>query len=310
MQRHVFLAGTAAAAALATPLRARAAIPEAKLITSPFQSASNAYYADQRGFFKSSGVDVEVSSMTNGSAIISAIASGAADIGCSNPISVAVAVQRGLPLTIMAPSAFYSPKAPTSGLVVAQSSPIKTAHDLNGKTVAINGLMNIGQLAVMAWMDQNGGDSKSAHFIEMTFGDMIAGLGTGRIDAALLLEPALTESMKTGRMLAHAFDAIGSRFYLGVYFTTQDFAKKNADAVARIADGLAKASAWANANPKEADVILSKVSKIELPVVTAMTHSVYAGKLEAAPIQAPLDFAARYGALTHPVAAKDIMWAG
>lgn len=308
MRRHDFLATSAAAAATAPPRTAFGADPTVKLITSPFQSASTAYYAAQRGFFKRAGVDVEVSSMSNGAAIVSAVVSGAADIGSSNPISVAVAVQRGLPLTCIAPSAYYTPKAPTSALVVSQNSPIKTARDLNGKTIAINGLMNIGQLAVMAWMDNNGGDSKSAHFVEMTFTDMLAGLGNGRIDGALILEPALTEAMKDNRVLSHAFDAIGQRFFLGVYFCTQAYAKQHGDTLVRVTEGLRNASNWANGDPKDADVILSKMTNIELSVVKSMTHAIYAGKLEEKPLQEPLDVAVRYGALTRPVAAKDIMW--
>lgn len=38
--------------------------------------------------------------------------------------------------------------------MVAKDSPIKGGRDLAGKTIAVNGLQNITQLASMAWIDQ------------------------------------------------------------------------------------------------------------------------------------------------------------
>jgi len=40
--------------------------------------------------------------------------------------------------------------------------------DINGKTIAINGLKNINEIPTDAWIDNNGGDSKTLKFIEMS----------------------------------------------------------------------------------------------------------------------------------------------
>ena len=88
-------------------------------------------------------------------------------------ISLAVAHARGVPVTIIAPAGLYATNAPTSVCGVAKNSPIKTAKDLNGKTVATNGLKNIGEFGPRAWIDKNGGDSSTVKFIEMPQNEVV-----------------------------------------------------------------------------------------------------------------------------------------
>ena len=62
---------------------------------------------------------------------------------------------------IIAPANEYiSPgTARASGLVVAATSPIRQAKDLNGKTIACTALHSVAETAPRAWIDENGGDS-------------------------------------------------------------------------------------------------------------------------------------------------------
>src|SRR6202012_845489 len=104
-----------------------------------------AWYAADRGDFTKSGLDTTIQAMNNGGAIASAGAAGGVEIGASNIVSLAEAHMRGGPSVIVAPSAVYSSSAPTSVLMVASNSPIKTARDLNGKTIGVTGLKTISQ---------------------------------------------------------------------------------------------------------------------------------------------------------------------
>ena len=53
------------------------------------------------------------------------------------PASLAAAVERGLPFALIAGAGLYSTAKPTSMMIVAKNSPLKTAKDLSGKTVAV-----------------------------------------------------------------------------------------------------------------------------------------------------------------------------
>jgi len=50
--------------------------------------------------------------------------------------------------------------------------------------VSINPLRGIGELMASAWIDKNGGDSTTVHFIELPFQQSEAALAQGRADAA------------------------------------------------------------------------------------------------------------------------------
>ena len=91
---------------------------------------------------------------------------------------------------------------------MARNSPIKTASDLNGKTIAGNGLGNIMQIASAAWMAKNGGDPSTAKFVELPFSEMPLALQSGRIDAAMISNPLLGVALTQGaRILGDALDA-------------------------------------------------------------------------------------------------------
>jgi len=57
---------------------------------------------------------------------------------------------------IIAPAALWTSDRPTSALVVAKNSPLASAKDFDGKTIAVNGLRNVTQV------DRKRGSSKAA----------------------------------------------------------------------------------------------------------------------------------------------------
>ena len=89
MQSLRSFAGLCAALALAA-LPAHAADPVAlNVVIIPTDSAAQAFYALDQGFFKAAGLDVHISTMNGSPAIIAAAVSGAVDIGNSMNFAVA-----------------------------------------------------------------------------------------------------------------------------------------------------------------------------------------------------------------------------
>jgi hypothetical protein len=74
---------------------------------------------------------------------------------------------------------------------VKRSSPISTAQDLNGKTVAAGALNNLTHLGARAWVAANSGDSKSAHWLEIQISAMAAAVLSGRIDRRMVRDRGL-----------------------------------------------------------------------------------------------------------------------
>ena len=80
------------------------------------------------------------------------------DVGVANVATIAQAHNRGLPFSFIAPGALATPTSMTNVMMVAKDSPIRTAADLNGKTIAINALKDLQQISVQSWIDKHGGD--------------------------------------------------------------------------------------------------------------------------------------------------------
>jgi ABC-type nitrate/sulfonate/bicarbonate transport system substrate-binding protein len=295
---------TALAAALPRAARASDGLNVAAY---PVDIAAEPLYALSFGAFRRAGLDVTIQTIASGAAIVSAVAGGACDIGVSNIISLAFAYKSGIPITLVAPSGAYSSKAPTSVLMVANESPINTARDCNGKTIAVNSLRGITQYSAQAWVDKHGGDSKTLKFVELTASAIGPALRDGRIDVALVLEPYISAARGVARVLGDSYDAIGSSFLLAAFFSTTTFAQSKPDVLRRFNSAIHETALWANAHHKDTAEILARESKLDLGIIEGSARVEFAQRLTPESIQPNIDLAMKYGGLD-AVSAKDLSW--
>src|ERR1700761_5659835 len=79
-------------------------MPHVRVAALAIDVGALSYFAQQQGFFKKHGLDVEIITGTNGAAIAAAVVGGAIDIGDSNTTSIATGHERGVPFVLIAPS--------------------------------------------------------------------------------------------------------------------------------------------------------------------------------------------------------------
>lgn len=291
----------------ATAGAAQAPLPVVRVATITADSGAEAYDALDMGFFKKEGIDVQLTAVQNGNQMMAAAISGTFDIIQSSVTAAALARERGLPFVLIAPAVIWSSKAETSLLIVSRDSPIRTARDLSGKTIALNALANVPGVAVDAWLDRNGGDSGAAKFIEIPWPTMTAALAAGRIDAAFIAEPYLDAARRSApvRVLGAPYDAIAGEFLLSAWYSTADFVKAHPDLVRKFAAANLDAATWANRNHAESAKILEKYAKTT--VSPTMVRALYAERLDPSLVQPVLDASLRYKLLHAPAAAKDMI---
>jgi NitT/TauT family transport system substrate-binding protein len=290
------------------PARARAATA-LRLSTIPIDTGAQVFYADETGIFRKHGLDTTIQTISNGAAIIAAAMGNAIDVGFANIVSLAVAHKRGLPLTIVAPAAMYSPTSQTSALIVLKDSPIKTAADCAGKTIGVSSLNSITQYSTQAWLDKNGGDAKSTRFIEMPFPQIAPALLQRRIDVGHFAEPSLTDARKIGRTLAESYGAVAPSFLIAAFFTQTSFARSNAATVHQFDDAIRESAIWANAHRVASGDILAKVTQMDAATVASMVRAEYALRLTPESIQPSIDVAVKYGGL-EAFDARELIWNG
>jgi len=282
--------------ALAAPAIAQAPV-KIRVAVAGVESYSQGAYAQEMGFYKQAGLEADVQSLINGGVITAAVIGGSIDLGTTNGGSMANAYVHGLPIYCIAPSGLYTSASPTTVLVVAKDSPIRTAKDLNGKRVAVTTLHDLMQAAFMKWIDDNGGDSRTISYPEIHNADLLPSLAAGRVDACALLEPQLTESKDQVRILAPAYDAIAKLLMISGWITTKSWYEANRSTVQRFLAVMRQTSDWANKNHNAAAEVLAKISKIPYEVVVKMNHNIFGTTNDPALIQPTIDASAHYGFL-------------
>jgi ABC-type nitrate/sulfonate/bicarbonate transport system substrate-binding protein len=302
-------AGAAFVAALARPAQTFAASPEIIISGSANEAAGNAFYANDLGYFQKAGLNVKLTVLTTAAPMVAAVVSGSVAISGIPIPQIALARAKGIPIVMIAPGALYMSSVPTNGLIALKDSPLKQAADLNGKTIATRDVANMAYIAARAWIDKNGGDSKSVHWLETADPTDVAALQSGRIDAASIGEPAFDDALRSGgvKVLARAFDAIAPRFLINAFCASESFVKENPDVVRRFADTIQSASHWANQtknHPQSAQIIARYTMASVLP---DSTRVVYAEQSRASDLQPVLDALLTYGFLKAPMRAGDLV---
>jgi NitT/TauT family transport system substrate-binding protein len=278
---------------------------EIAVATPPIDSSGEVFYAADMGFFAKAGLNVKIVAMNNAGAIAPAVVSGTVAIGGLTVPAVALAREKNVPITIVAPGSVYSTAAPTSGIVVLKTSALRKAADLNGKTIGTRDISNMSYYGSNVWIDKNGGDSKSVKWVEINDNAAVAAMQQGRIDAASLSEPGLDDAIHgSARMMGPVYDAVGDKFLIAVFFTTEAYANAHPDVMRKFAAAIIEAGKWANKNHAASAKILEKYAGTPIP--PSYTRVTYAERLRAADAQPVLDMLATYGVIKPNPRAADL----
>jgi len=305
MKRRTLVLGLSAAF-VQLPRRVLAADSPIRLGNVALDSSSEIFSAMSEGFLSRAGIDVQLQNFTNGSAIAAAVVSGSLDVGGSNVLSLASAHEKGLPLKIIGSGAVYTTKNPTTVMLVAKNSKLRTARDLNGTTIGVNVLKGIAHISAEGWVDKNGGDSKQVRFVELPFSATPAAIIAGRVDAGVVPEPFLTQSKNDTRFFAKSYDGIADRWMIDAYIANETWIAANRDLARRFAQAMRQAGTWANHHQDKTAEIVSKAMNVDLSVVRSMARASFLERTDLSVVQPVVDAGAQYGALTARFPASDL----
>lgn len=266
-------------------------------------------YADRAGLFKKAGIRIEIVTLNGGDAVASAVAGGALEIGKSNTMALIAAHAKGIPFTIIAPSSNSASSSQQSAILTPLASPLHTARDFAGRTVGVVGLVSIQSLGMRAWINKNGGDAQAARFIEVRSAAVPALLEQGRIDAAPLFDPTLTQAMSTGkfRVVGYMYSAIAKLVEDSDYFTTDDWATKHPDLVTRFAQVMHDANVYVAAHENETIPLIASLSQIDPALLAKMHRPGRPAYVDPANIQPLVDLAAQYGVISSGFPAQQLI---
>jgi NitT/TauT family transport system substrate-binding protein len=311
MKRAHLLAAFAAA-----PLGVRSAGAQEPAYTLRVGTVGNdgnalAFYAQALGLFKKHGVDVDIQVMRSGGAatVISAIVGKALEAGEADIVNAAAAYEKGIPITLLAPSYMFRMGDLTSVIITAKNSPVRTAKDLNGKTVGVASLGGVGRMLTTKWLTDNGADVSTIKFVELPQVSMAAALTRGAIDAAQSGEPNVTAAGDEIRILASTYAAVGNQVQATAWVAGAEWVKANPEAAKRFVAALHDAAVWGD-NPRnhaQSAAILQKWLPFPEGLAEKMHRAYYGQTFDLAAMQPLLDFAYAQKSLASRVLARDLI---
>jgi NitT/TauT family transport system substrate-binding protein len=240
----------------------------------PIVDVAPLYLGQKKGFFGKRGLDLDMVSAQGGAAIIPGVVSGQFQFGFSNTTSLMLAQTKGVPVKSVVNGAASNGKVggDVTGVAVKKDSPVKSAKDLAGRTVAVNTLQNIGDTTVRESVRKAGGDPSKVKFVEIPFDQMPAALDDGRVDAAWMGEPAMTIAKAQGaRVVASPFAETDPKLTVATYFTSAKIAEENPALVGKFTEAMTESLEYASAHPDEARQILTTYTKISGDVLKDLT---------------------------------------
>jgi len=209
---------------------------------------------------------------------------------------------------MVAPSIAYDNSRPNTAIAVLGDGPIRSAKDLNGKTMGILSLQGILALFAKVWLDKNGGDSRQVQLIELAPPEMLAAMQRGTVAAALMVDPFYTSALSQIRVLGYPEGSVGDRHVSTAWFALNSWADQNPAETKAFAQIVSEAGRWANdpANVARATAIVAK--NLGQPVDLGKTT--WATAWDSATMQPILTEAYRYKFLSKPMAVSEIIWMG
>jgi NitT/TauT family transport system substrate-binding protein len=206
------------------------------------------FFAQEKGYFKAEGLDIELVAVPGGPAVAAAIAGGSADIGYAAPTPIAIARQAGQPYRFfigMEREDFK--KGELWGTILAsEKSGIKDIKGLVGKKVILGPPGGLCELAVRDWLAKHGLNWSQITPLHQPFPQMQAALEVGNADAACIIEPFTTAvqastAIKSTTLAKGYLAESPERYTVDGIFANETWLAANPNAIAGIKKAMLKA---------------------------------------------------------------------
>ncbi|MCP3028914.1 ABC transporter substrate-binding protein [Halobacillus sp. A5] len=165
-------------------------------------SGAGFYIAKEKGYFEEYNIDVEFTQFANSDDMLPALAAGEVDIaGGVSTSSFFNAIAQGIDVKIIADKGHYIDGNSYFSFVIREDlqDEIKDYSDLKGKRIAVSSRNAVDDYIFQEMLKHAGLTEDDVEFVLMSdFGNMLAAMGNGSIDAALQIEPLITQGIEQG----------------------------------------------------------------------------------------------------------------
>jgi NitT/TauT family transport system substrate-binding protein len=264
----------------------------------PIADVAPLFLGMEKGFFEEQQLKLDPQFAEGGAAITPAVVSGDFQIGFSNTISLLIAASQDLPVQIISQGvlAGRTEEQAWADLLVLKDGPIKQPKDLEGKTIAVNTLNNICEVTIKASLEKEGVAVDTLKFAEVPFPDMNAALEAGRVDAACVVEPFVSQG-KAGaaRGINPFYVRTAPDLTVATYFTSTQYAEENPDVIDRFVEAMNRSLTYAQSHPDEVRQVLLDYTEIPPEAAEQITLPVWRPDLNVPTIELLSELSLKYG---------------
>lgn len=236
----------------------------------PNTNHTGLYVAEEKGYFKDAGIDVEiVQPPEDGAEVL--VGSNKAQFGVSFQDSMVPAINGDNPLPIEAVAAILQHN--TSGIISRKGEGMDTPKGLEGKKYATWD-MPVEKATIKQVMEKDGGDFSKVELIPSTVTDEVSALSSKSVDAIWIFygwAGIATEvaGLETDYFAFADIDKVFD-YYTPVVIGNTDWMKENPDETKAFLAALKKGYEYAISNPKEAgDILLKAAPELDEKLVMA-----------------------------------------
>jgi NitT/TauT family transport system substrate-binding protein len=252
------LAGTAAAQTKIT------------MMYSAVTGFASAFVAQEQGFFKKRGFEVDLQLTNNTANVPAALVSNSVQIGGTTIPTVIQAIDAGLDLVLFAAGGVF----PLEGdaLVARTGSNITKPADMKGKTIGVPGIGALLHFMLVRYLKQNGIDPSEVKFVEVGFVQAGDALKSGQIDVFPAVAPFSSRIIQSGAGTAFAewLKETPAGTLTVVHAATRKWATENKETIANFRKGMEEANTFIKGNREGYNAATAKYTRLPPPVVAAL----------------------------------------
>ena len=257
LKRRTFTAAAAlAAAAIAAPaLRAQGKLEKSKVAIAVGGKAAFYYLpltiAEQLGYFKAEGLDIEVSDFAGGARSLQALVGGSADV-VSGAYEHTINMQSK---NQFIQSFVLQGRAPQIAIGVSTKTMpnYKALTDLRGKKIGVSAPGSSTNMVANLVLSRAGVKASEVSYVGVgTAAGALAALRSGQIDAMSNIDPVMTMLEQKGdvkiisdtRTLKGTIDVFGGPMPAACFYTHAEFIQKNPNTCQALANAIVHALKW------------------------------------------------------------------
>jgi len=254
--------------------------------------------AQEGGYFKAEGLEVEAVDAPSGQQSMTKMIGGEVDIAFSTYMPFFVAKSKGAAdIRLVADAVSASPKS--NAVVTVPNSSVKTINDLAGKKIAITDKNTASHLLTVSVMKDHGVDTSKVQWVPMQLPNIAAALSSGQVDAGYLPEPFLTQASKVVGATPVVDIATGATqdFPLAGFGALGSFVDKNPKTLAAFQRALGKA-VRDSADRSKIEPLIVKYAKVDAETASLLTLPTFGSTLDPRRLQRVPDLLLQTGVLT------------